>query len=226
MRYGILGLSLIFNLLLSTNILAVDLDSHQKAAEELLQATNFDNIMSNMYKQIAAAEVKKLIQKDPCLEPNKEMLNDWMMKYMPKLINPSSFKAQAAKIYMDEFTEKELKELAVFYKTPLGKKSLDRAPIIVAKTIEIANSEIIKSQKSGILEEATKELKTMLANRNPDSMTPECRKRFEEEKEKDKEKEKQVKSDSKSDSSEKDRGEKPAKGSEQQPDKSAKSNKQ
>jgi hypothetical protein len=35
---------------------------------------------------------------------------------------------QMAKIYANAFTEQELKDLATFYKSPLGKKTIDAEP--------------------------------------------------------------------------------------------------
>lgn len=49
-----------------------------------------------------------------------------------------NLKIEAAKVYAAHFSEQELKEIAAFYKTPLGKKMLEQEPKIVDETLKMA----------------------------------------------------------------------------------------
>jgi hypothetical protein len=49
-----------------------------------------------------------------------------------------NLKTEAAKIYASRFTEQELKDIAAFYKTPLGKKMIEEEPKIVDGTMRMA----------------------------------------------------------------------------------------
>jgi hypothetical protein len=46
---------------------------------------------------------------------------------------------EMAKIYSTDFTEKELKELVTFYKTPLGKKLLEQEPHTIQSCLQAMN---------------------------------------------------------------------------------------
>jgi len=49
-----------------------------------------------------------------------------------------------AKIYMAEFSESELNELTKFYQTPLGKKTIQKMPALMAKGAEIGQKRVQK----------------------------------------------------------------------------------
>jgi hypothetical protein len=49
-----------------------------------------------------------------------------------------NLKTEAAKVYAARFTEQEMKEIAAFYKTPLGKKLIEEEPKIVDGTLRMA----------------------------------------------------------------------------------------
>ncbi len=49
-----------------------------------------------------------------------------------------NLKTEAAKVYASRFTEQELKDIAAFYKTPLGKKMIEEEPKAVDGTLRMA----------------------------------------------------------------------------------------
>ncbi len=87
---------------------------HYKAAEDLMLAMNMpQNLDASIPKM-----VEMQAQSNPMLAGKQEALTAFMMKH-------SSWNAlgkEYIKIYMEEFTETDLKELAAFYRTDLGKK--------------------------------------------------------------------------------------------------------
>ena len=87
---------------------------HYKAAEDLMAAMNMPQTLDASIPQMVEMQVKG----NPILVAKQEAFTAFMMKH-------SSWKALGAqyiKIYMEEYTESDLKELAAFYRTDLGKK--------------------------------------------------------------------------------------------------------
>ena len=90
--------------------------SHRAAAESLLTLMDMDNLLNQSIDQMLDMQVKQ----NPAIGQFKAQMKTFLSKYM----SWASMKDDMIKIYMDEFTEQELKELLAFYQTPLGKKTV------------------------------------------------------------------------------------------------------
>ncbi|MFD0766348.1 DUF2059 domain-containing protein [Mucilaginibacter lutimaris] len=102
--------------------------SHLKAAEDVLLAAGAGTqLKENMTAMIAQASANIPADKKPKFI---EVMNAFMGKYM----NWDLMKDQMAAIYAQEFSEKELKDLAVFYRSPLGIKINQKQPAIFQKS--------------------------------------------------------------------------------------------
>jgi hypothetical protein len=114
--------------------------AHLKAAEDALVAsgagTQLQTNISSMLKQ-ASANVPA--DKRPKFI---EVMNSFLAKYM----NWDILTDQLAAMYAKEFTEKELKELTVFYQSPLGKKLNEKQPILFQKGAEIGQQAVQSHQ--------------------------------------------------------------------------------
>jgi uncharacterized protein len=106
-----------------------DEKSHRAAAEDLLKAANTEQAMQAALDQTLAIQLKA----NPQLEPVKDV----MRKFFAKHLSYSALKDELIKIHMDEFTEAELKEIAAFYRTPTGKKSVEKLPALMQKGAEL-----------------------------------------------------------------------------------------
>lgn len=67
-------------------------------------------------------------------EDKRAKFMDVMNQFTTKYISWEGIKDQLAAAYAQEFTEKDLKELAAFYLSPLGKKLGEKQPAIMAKS--------------------------------------------------------------------------------------------
>ena len=103
--------------------------SHRAAAEEMLEAANTEQAMQAAIDQTLAVQVKA----NPQLEPAKGV----MKKFFAKHLSYAALKDDLIKIHMEEFTESELKEIAAFYRTPAGKKAVEKLPILMQKGSEL-----------------------------------------------------------------------------------------
>jgi len=100
-----------------------DEKSHRKAAENLLIVTNVDKSLPKIVEQVLASQ----LQQNPQLTPYRDVMQRFLNKYM----NWESLKDEIITAYTQEFTEQELKQLTEFYKTPLGKKAVEKMPKLI-----------------------------------------------------------------------------------------------
>jgi len=95
-----------------------------------------------MFSPLVAGIISKI--KDTLLQTNLTLskdLNDVALKlagdYNPRLAELTRYTAQ---LYASRFTEKELKEIAAFYRSPLGKKVIDQEPKILDQSMANADA--------------------------------------------------------------------------------------
>lgn len=179
----ILGLSLFLSFPLHASE-----ESHKEAAKQMVEVANLDKMITAMYQQINMVITQNILAKDPCLEPIREPLQALLTKYDQKILNAEVVKSEIQKVYQTEFSEDEIKQIVAFYKTSAGKKALEKAPVLAAKGMDIAQKEIDKNKNLGVMDELQKEINNLINNIDVNKLSPECKKRFEERKQKEKEK--------------------------------------
>lgn len=106
-----------------------DEKSHLAAAEEFLRAANTEQTMLATIDQMLAVQLKA----NPQLEPVKDVMKNFFAKHL----SYSALKDDLIKVYMAEFTEAEMKEIAAFYRTPTGKKTIEKMPVLMQKGAEL-----------------------------------------------------------------------------------------
>jgi hypothetical protein len=156
-----LALFLSISLILSSSIFAFE-KSHLEAAKELVELFKMDKMMDTMYAAMNTNLVNSMVKEKACLESIKKPLADLMLKYNKKIINPLTFKDSIQNLYANEFSEKELREIIAFYNSPVGKKTLEKMPNLMVKASEVAQKELEKAQKDGIMEEFQNEMKKLI----------------------------------------------------------------
>ena len=108
--------------------------SHRKAVESLFTMTGMETVLAQSIDQMLAMQV----QQNPALVPHQAQMKAFLNKYM----SWASMKDDMAKLYMAEFSESELNELIKFYQTPVGKKTLQKMPALMAKGAEIGQKRV------------------------------------------------------------------------------------
>jgi hypothetical protein len=129
-----LALGLGLALLLLPDLARADDASHKAAAEALLNLMDMDKLMAKSVDQMLQMQVKQ----NPSIAPYEAQMKAFLNKYM----SWASMKDDMVKIYVGEFTEPELKELTAFYKTPLGKKTVEKMPALMMKGAELSQNRI------------------------------------------------------------------------------------
>lgn len=106
-------------------ICLADQASHLKAAQDLIASININKTMTETVDRMVALEV----QKNPQLGPFKDIMRDFFLKYMTGDVLTDFI----SKLYVEEFSEKELNELTAFYKTSTGQKAIKKLPVLTQK---------------------------------------------------------------------------------------------
>lgn len=77
--------------------------------------------------------IEKMLEVQVKQNPSIAPLKDTMLKFFDKYMGWESMKEDMAKIYMKNFTDEELKELIIFYKTPVGRKTAILMPVLTSE---------------------------------------------------------------------------------------------
>jgi uncharacterized protein len=128
-----------------------DEKSHRQAAENLLGLMNMDKLLTDSLDQMLQMQMKQ----NPAIAAYEPQMRAFFAKYM----SWASLKEDMVKIYMAEFSEQELKELLAFYQTPVGKKTIQKMPSLLAKGAELGQQRVqqhLPELQQAIQEVATK----------------------------------------------------------------------
>jgi hypothetical protein len=114
--------------------------AHLKAAEDVLLASGAGaQLKENTLSMIKQASANVPADKKPKFI---EIMNTFTDKYM----NWDLIKDQMAAMYAQQFTEKELKDLAAFYRSPLGIKLNQKQPVLFQKGAELGQQAVQSHQ--------------------------------------------------------------------------------
>lgn len=120
--------------ILQPTVARADDKSHRAAAESLLGLMSMESLLSQSVNQMLDMQIKQ----NPAIAPYQQEMKDFFGKYMSWPV----LKDDMVSIYMGEFTEPELNELNKFYQTPVGKKSIQRMPALLAKGSELGQKRV------------------------------------------------------------------------------------
>ena len=121
----VFGLSLSF---------ADPLTSHEQAAKDMLDCMN----MGETFSKTIDSTLDLQIQQNPALKDKRKAMKTFFDRYM----SWASLESDFIKIYTEAYTEEELKEITVFYKTPVGQKTVRLMPELMRKGGEIGNRRV------------------------------------------------------------------------------------
>jgi len=115
--------------LAGVSFVQADEASHRAAAEEMLKEANTDKTMRAAIDTMLDAQLKA----NRALVPVKDV----MKKFLIKHLSYEAVKDELIDLQVKEFTEEELKEIAAFYRSPTGKKFIEKQPLMMQKGAEI-----------------------------------------------------------------------------------------
>ena len=118
--------------------------SHEAAARELMTVLDLPNMMTKAFD----ASIEAQVQVNPAMASFKDVLLDWGHKY----ITWEAVAPKMLQLYTDTYTEAELREMTVFYRTPTGLKAAQTLPELFEKGAKIGAD--IANEHKGELEKA------------------------------------------------------------------------
>ena len=107
---------------------------HYKAAEELLLTMNMEQAIAESLEQMLALQLRN----NPNLQPAEATLKVFFKKYM----SWEALREDYIQIYMEEFTEKELKDMMSFFKTDTGKKMAAKQTTLMMKGAQLGQNKV------------------------------------------------------------------------------------
>jgi uncharacterized protein len=110
---------------------------HLKQARSAIAAIGATNQFDSVLPQAADALKSEMIQKDPNLEALIASTVD--NEVLALAARRGDLENEAARVYAKVFTEAELKTIADFYSTDVGKKLISDGPLATRQLIEAAN---------------------------------------------------------------------------------------
>ena len=114
--------SIVFVLITALSMSSMSLadEASEKEAEKLLDMVGTQAVMEQSMSQMLDIQ----LQQNPALAPYKGV----MMEFLNKNMSYESLKPDLVKMYSEEFTSSELREINAFYSTNVGKKSIEKMP--------------------------------------------------------------------------------------------------
>ena len=125
--------------LLLLSIFSINANEKRDTAAVYELFTTMD--MAKTYQQTIEKMLEMQVKQNPSIEP----LKDTMLEFFDKYMGWKSMKEDMAKIYMNNFTDNELKQLIAFYKTPIGKKAAILVPTLASEGAAISQQRVQKN---------------------------------------------------------------------------------
>jgi hypothetical protein len=125
-------------LLLGGGPAAAEEDSHRRAAERLLEAAGTRATMDSAIDLMMQAQIRST----PQIAPFEGVLRTFLDRH----VGYAAMKDELVSLYVADFTEAELDELAAFYRTPTGAKAVARIPILMSRGSQIGERRVRANQ--------------------------------------------------------------------------------
>ncbi len=115
----------------------------QKAIVELMEITGAKKMLPQLARQAMSGMIESLRRANPKLDERaaaivREEVTKAMSEHSPAML------AAIVKIYNKHFSEKEIRDVIAFYKTPTGRKTLHLMPKLMRDSI-MSNMKILRA---------------------------------------------------------------------------------
>ena len=155
--------SIILLLLLFSQLSFADQISHRKAVEELFVLMKTSKMMDSVKIQTKKMLFKQFSQQT-VPEAKKPIFNKYMSKMVEiitETMNWDKIKSDMTDLYISNFSENEIHDMLTFYRSPTGKKFIDKMPVIMKRSMEIGQkqSQIMIPKLNALLEQMKRDLK-------------------------------------------------------------------
>ena len=129
-----IALLIILTLFCTPSMAQDAVDSHQQAAEELLRTMDTPKLLDQSVDAFIDGQIQAV--------PDLAMFEDIMKSFMRKYMSWDNMRPIYIDIYMEAFTETELREITAFYKTTTGKKAARLTPMLMQRGMEAGQQRV------------------------------------------------------------------------------------
>ena len=105
-------------------------DRHRLVAQTLLDAMN--------YRELADRAMYEKLEEGIRVRPNTEPMRDLMYEFARKHLSFEALKSEYVTLFCEEFSEDELDDLIVFYRSPTGKKWAEKSTTLIRRAGEMS----------------------------------------------------------------------------------------
>ena len=120
-------------------VLLAQTESHIEAARELLLLTKTREAMEQAFEQIYPL-ANSMSEHYPVPEDHRQLMEEEMqanLEFMKQELNWTVLEPRLVQVYVDVYTEDELRGLNDFYRTPLGQKFIEKTPEIMEASTQM-----------------------------------------------------------------------------------------
>jgi hypothetical protein len=126
---------------------ADDEASHKAAAEELLRVMHSENSLNRVTEQMARSVERMTMPGANSATPQevaayRESVRQQSVEVIKEQLNWTKFEPEVAQLYVDTFTEPELKTLIEFYQTPAGQKLVSTQSDLAGKVTVLTQQRV------------------------------------------------------------------------------------
>lgn len=124
----------------------------EASVKELLQVTESEQMMDHMNAQmqnIISQSIQQVQQQQgqALSDVQVEVVHKYSKKMadvMSKGMKWSDLEPAMVKIYQDNFTQEDINGLIAFYKTPLGKTTIEKMPVVMQQSMAVGQDAMMK----------------------------------------------------------------------------------
>jgi len=109
-------------------------ESHRAAATELFAVLNMEATLA----QAIETSLQSQVTANPALRELVPVMRDFLARYM----SFESLREPLTQLYVDRFSELELRQLTAFYRTPMGARSLQELPTLMQRSAAIGAARV------------------------------------------------------------------------------------
>ena len=125
-------------LLLSAGALTADEASKKAKIEEIFQVTKADQMVKQIVDQMRSMQLAQIAEMDSAARPKAEEAQNKMSQILAEHMSWDKLKHRLITLYDETFTEEELEGTLAFYKSPAGRALLETMPVLMSRTITLA----------------------------------------------------------------------------------------
>jgi hypothetical protein len=136
--------------------------AHRAAVQRLMAVTRVREMTEGNSEAMLSAQIRQM----PQLGPFAGILRDFYREQM----NWAVLEPEFTRLYLEVFSEAELRDLTRFYESPLGRTLLDKMPLLMAKSQEVTARRV-----QAAMPQLTQRILTAMqeqAGARPDSVRP------------------------------------------------------